>query len=61
MERSTRGDRSRRDWTELLDCAADLREDIASVRANQPDRAYNDDDDDGQHDGILGDVLPFFI
>ena len=45
----------------LLDCAADLGEHIAGVPPDQPDRAYDDNENDSQHHGILSDVLSFFI
>ncbi len=36
-------------------------EHIAGIRPNQPDGACHDDENDCQHDGILSDVLSFFI
>ena len=45
----------------LLDCAADLREHIAGVCPDEPDGADDNDENDGQHHGILSDVLSFFI
>lgn len=45
----------------LLDCAADLREHIAGVCSDEPDGADDNDENDGQHHGILSDVLSFFI
>jgi hypothetical protein len=45
----------------LLDGAADLREDVVGVGADQTDRAHDDDEDHGQHDRVFGDVLTFFV
>ena len=45
----------------LLNRAADLRKDIVRVRSAQPDRAHDDDENDGQHDGVFRDVLALFI
>jgi hypothetical protein len=45
----------------LLDGAADRGEHIACVRPNKADCTYHNDENDGQHDGILSDVLPFVI
>ena len=45
----------------LLDCAADLGENMACVRPNQAHGAYNNDEKDCEHHGILGDVLSIFV
>ena len=45
----------------LTDCAADLREDRIGVGADQAYRANDNDQDYGQHDCVLGDVLALFI
>jgi len=43
--------------TELLKRAAYLGEDIVCVRPDQPDGAHHDDQDHGEHHGVLGYVL----
>jgi hypothetical protein len=45
----------------LLNRAAYLRKDIVRVRSNQADRAHDNDENDGQHDGVFRDVLALFI
>ena len=45
----------------LLEGAADLREDVAGVGADQADGADDDDEDDGEHDRVFGDVLTLLI
>jgi len=45
----------------LLKRAADLREDVAGVGADQADGAHDDDEDHREHHGVFGDVLTFFI
>jgi hypothetical protein len=45
----------------LLDRAGYLREHVVGIAADQANGAYNDYQDYGQHDGILRNVLPFFI
>jgi hypothetical protein len=45
----------------LLNRASNLRKDIIRVRSNQPDRAHDNDENDGQHDGVFRDVLALFI
>src|SRR5437763_7380619 len=45
----------------LLDCAANLREDVVGVRADQPYRPHNNHQNHRHHYGILGDVLSFLI
>jgi hypothetical protein len=44
-------------FASLLDRTRDCRERIVGVTANQPDRTDHDDQDDGEHDGILSDIL----
>ncbi|MGA7421417.1 MAG: hypothetical protein WBW77_01925, partial [Candidatus Sulfotelmatobacter sp.] len=53
--------RERFGWTYLLDGTADLREHIACVCTDQADGARHNDKHDGQHDGILGYVLPALV
>jgi hypothetical protein len=43
--------------SELLQRAADLRENAAGVRADQADRPYHDDEYDRQHHRVFGDIL----
>jgi len=45
----------------LRDLASDLRERGVGVTADQPHCADDDDQDHGQHDGVLGDVLSLLI
>lgn len=45
----------------LLDRAADVGEHVAGVGADQADCAYYDHEDDREHDGILGYVLPLLF
>ena len=43
----------------LLKRAGRIRKCIIGVGTNQPNRANNEDQNDGQHHGVLGDVLTF--
>ena len=45
----------------LLDGAANVREYIVGVRANESDRAHDDYQNYSQHHRILGDILATFI
>ena len=45
----------------LLNRASNLRKDIVRVRSDQADRANDNDENDGQHDGVFRDVLALFI
>ncbi len=45
----------------LLNCASDLREHVACIGSDQPDRADDNYENDSQHHGILSDVLSFFV
>jgi hypothetical protein len=45
----------------LLDRASNLREDISRVRADQPHRPHDDDENDRKHHRVLGDILTLFI
>ncbi len=45
----------------LLDGAADLRKHIACVSTDQADGADYNNENDGQHNGILSNVLSFFV
>jgi hypothetical protein len=38
-----------------------LRKDIVRVGSNQPDRAHDNDENDGQHHGVFRDVLALLI
>jgi len=49
-----------RQWI-LLDRAADVGEDVAGVGADEAHGADYDDEDDREHDGILGYVLTLFV
>ena len=51
------GDRVRR----LLNRAANLRKDIVRVRPDQTDRSHDNDQNDGQHHRVLGDVLTLLV
>jgi hypothetical protein len=52
---------SRNEEERLLNRASNLRKDIVRVRSDQPDRAHDNDENDGQHDGVFRDVLALFI
>ena len=45
----------------LLQRAADLREDVARVGADETNGSDDDHEDHRQHDGVFGDVLALFI
>src|SRR5580704_1869356 len=45
----------------LLDGAADVREHVVGVRADEPDRTHHDHQNYGQHHGILSDILTTLI
>ena len=45
----------------LLDGAANVREYVVGVRADEPDRADYDHQDNRQHHRILGDILSLLI
>jgi hypothetical protein len=51
----------RDDAANLLDGAGHVREDVVRVGADQPDRPHDDHENDGQHHGVLGDVLALFV
>jgi hypothetical protein len=42
-------------------CARGFRENVVGLRTDQPDGANHDDQDDGQHHRVFGDVLTFVI
>src|SRR5712691_6253240 len=45
----------------LLNRAGHVGENVVRIRPNQPDRAYHDYEDDGQHYRIFRYVLSFFL
>jgi hypothetical protein len=45
----------------LLDRTADVRENIIGIGADEADGTDYDDEDDREHDGILGYVLTLFV
>ena len=45
----------------LLNRASYLRKDVVRVRSDEADRAHDNDENDGQHDGVFRDVLALFI
>ncbi len=45
----------------LLNRTAYLRKDIVRVRSDQADRAHDNYENDGQHDGIFRDILALFV
>src|SRR6266851_1024584 len=45
----------------LLNRAGHVGENVVRIRPNQPDRAYHDYEDDGQHHRIFRYVLSFFL
>ena len=45
----------------LLYRAADLREDVAGVGADEPDRAHDDYENHRQHHRVFGDILSGFV
>lgn len=55
---------SKRHWDDvarLLDGAGHVRENVVGVGADEADRANDDHENDGQHHGVLGDVLALFV
>jgi hypothetical protein len=45
----------------LLDGTGYVREDVIGIRTDQPDRAHDDDQNNGQHDGVFGDILTALV
>jgi hypothetical protein len=56
---SSEGRIVKKSW--LLDRAADLREDVARIRSDQPDGAEYNDKNDRQHHRIFCNILPALI
>src|SRR5580704_14287274 len=51
----------RDDAASLLNGTGHVREDVVRVGADEANRSHDDYENDGQHHGILGDVLAFFV
>ena len=46
---------------ELLYRAANLRKNVVGIRPDESNGAHDNDENDGQHDGVFRDVLALFI
>jgi len=45
----------------LLNPAGDLRKDIPCIRANHPYNAHDNDENNGQYNGVLSNILAFRV